>query len=728
MTLSSPMRERSRSPFDAVESTKIQPSHRDRLAVVYVRQSTPQQVLDHQESTRLQYGLTRRAEALGWASERIVVIDDDLGKSGATADGRAGFQRLVSEVSLDHVGLILGIEMSRLARSCKDWHQLLEICALFRTLIADLDGIYDPTQYNDRLLLGLKGTMSEAELHIIKQRMDQGRLSKARRGELTFALPVGYVWTADGAIGFDPDEQVQEVVRLIFRKFAELGTLGGLVRYLARNNVQLGVRIREGPGKGNLIWRRPNRMTLQNLLKHPLYAGAYAYGRRQNDPRRKRPAHPQSGRVVMERDDWHVLIPDHAPAYIAWADYERNVARLQANRARATTLGAVRTGQALLAGLVVCARCGCRLGVHYEDRPDGVFTYECAMKANNYGGARCQHMAGACLDAFVGQHVLAALEPATLELSLAATARVAQERAEIDRLWQQRRERAVYEAERAARQYQAVEPENRLVARTLERAWNEKLTAQQTLEEEYHRFVREQPRLLTAEEREAIRRLAADIPALWHAPTTTAADRKEIIRQVVQRVLVDVQGRSEQVRARIEWVGGDATEGVVRRPIVQLSDLSVYPQLCARIRELTRAGWAVVAIATQLAVEGYQPPRGGQIVAPTLRRLQQELGVRAPRAHMLDRTALGPDEWWPTELGQHLGIPKGSLLGWIRRGVVRARQVDEPLHRWAVWADTAEQERLRAYHRRSISDEMRRRWQPTASAPDTAADKIGRAR
>jgi DNA invertase Pin-like site-specific DNA recombinase len=409
MTLISATRERPRSLLDELGTPKIQPGHRDRLAVVYVRQSTPQQVLNHQESTRLQYGLTRRAEALGWPSERIVVIDDDLGKSGASADGRVGFQRLVSEVSLDHVGLILGIEMSRLARSCKDWHQLLEICALFRTLIADLDGIYDPAQYNDRLLLGLKGTMSEAELHILKQRMDQGRLNKARRGELKFALPIGYVWTADGEIGFDPDEQVQEVIRLIFRKFAEMGTLGGLVRYLARNNIQLGVRIREGAGKGTLAWRRPNRMTLQNMLKHPLYAGAYAFGRRQGDPRRKRPGRPQSGRVVMERDNWHTLIPDHCPSYITWTDYDRNVARLQANRARATEMGAVRSGQALLAGLVICARCGCRLGVHYDDGPAGSYTYECVMKANNYGGARCQHVAGACLDAFVGQRVLAAL-------------------------------------------------------------------------------------------------------------------------------------------------------------------------------------------------------------------------------------------------------------------------------------------------------------------------------
>ncbi|SRR5579883_3192 len=268
----------------ALHSEKGGPWHRDRLAVVYVRQSTVQQVLAHQESTRLQYGLVDRAQALGWAADRVLVIDEDLGRSGTRADERAGFQRLVSEVSLDHVGLILGLEMSRLARSDRDWYQLLELCALFRTLIADLDGVYDPAQYNDRLLLGLNGTLSEAELHVLKQRMHEGRRNKARRGELRFALPIGYVWGPEGTIGFDPDEQVPAVVRLVFRKFAELGTLHGVLRYLADHQIQLGIRVREGPGKGELVWRRPNRMTLQTMLKHPLYAGAYAYGRRQRIP------------------------------------------------------------------------------------------------------------------------------------------------------------------------------------------------------------------------------------------------------------------------------------------------------------------------------------------------------------------------------------------------------------------------------------------------------------
>ncbi len=706
--------------LDDVRSEKLRPFHRERLAVVYVRQSTPQQVLDHQESTRLQYGLVSRAQALGWEASRILVIDDDQGKSGTSAQGRVGFQRLVSEVSLDHVGIIFGVEMSRLARSNKDWHQLLELCALFHTLIADLDGIYDPAQYNDRLLLGLKGTMSEAELHILKQRMHQGRLSKAQRGELQFALPIGYIWSLTGEIQFDPDEQVQQVVRLVFRSFEELGTLGGLVRYLAQHQIQLGVRVREGPGKGELVWRRPNRATLQMMLKHPLYAGSYVYGRRQEDPRRKQPERPRTGRVVMTTEEWLVLLSNRCPAYISPEQYERNQARLQANRARADALGVARSGPALLAGLVVCARCGCRLNVHYDDGGARLHTYECVERWTHYGEPKCQHLAGPCLDTFISQQVLAALEPAALELSLTATERLEQERAELDRLWQQRRERAAYEVERAARQYHAVEPEHRLVARTLERAWEEKLVAQQQLEEEYHRFVQHKPRLLSETEREDIRRLATDIPALWSASTTTAADRKEIIRQVVERVIVDVQGSSERVKVRIEWIGGGSTEGVVIRPVGKLSDLSTYPQICQQVQVLSEAGWTAIAIAQALNDAGFRPPRSTTgFRVETITQLQRQLGVRAPRPRVRYHDGLLPDEWWLTELARLLGIPRGSLSHWIRQGLVRARQLDDPLHRWVVWADEAEQERLRQYHQRAIGDDFRHRWTdaPLAEQP-----------
>jgi DNA invertase Pin-like site-specific DNA recombinase len=697
--------------LDDVRAEKIRAFHRERLAVVYVRQSTVQQVLDHQESTRLQYGLVSRAQALGWAADRVVVIDEDLGKSGASAQGRTGFQRLVSEVSLDHVGIILGVEMSRLARSNKDWHQLLELCALFHTLIADLDGIYDPVQYNDRLLLGLKGTMSEAELHILKQRMHQGRLNKAQRGELQFALPVGYVWSPTGEIQFDPDEQVQQVVRLIFHTFEDLGTLGGLVRYLAQQQIQLGVRVREGPGKGELVWRRANRATLQMMLKHPLYAGCYVYGRRQEDPRRKQAERPRTGRVVMSTDEWLVLLPNHCPAYISSEQYECNQLRLQANRARAEAMGAARNGSALLAGLVVCARCGCRLNVHYDDGGAQLHTYECMERWTHYGEPKCQHLAGPCLDAFVSQQVLAALEPAALELSLSATERLEQERAELDRLWQQRRERAAYDVERAARQYQAVEPEHRLVARTLERTWEEKLLLSQQLEEEYHRFLQQKPRILSQTQREAIRRLATDIPALWVASTTTDADRKEIIRQVVERVIVDVQGSSERVKVRIEWIGGGYTEGVVIRPIGKLTDLSTYPQICQRVQELTEAGGTASAIAQALCDEGYGSARAtASFGKQTVRQIQRHVGAKAARPRSRSRQELLPDEWWAGELARMLDIPRASLHHWIRQGLVRARQLAEPLHRWVVWADEAEQERLRQYHQRAIGDDLRHRW------------------
>ena len=707
-------------PVGALRSEMVRSWHRDRLAVVYVRQSTAQQVLDHQESTRLQYGLAGRAQALGWAADRVLVIDEDLGRSAATVEGRTGFQRLVSEVSLDHVGLILGVEMSRLARSSKDWHQLLELCALFRTLIADLDGVYDPTQYNDRLLLGLKGTLSEAELHVLKQRMHQGRLSKARRGELSFALPIGYIWGADGTISFDPDEQVQATVRLVFRKFTELGTLHGVLRYLADHEIRLGVRVREGSGKGELVWRRPNRMTLQNLLKHPLYAGAYVYGRRQDDPRRRQPGRPSTGRVVMAPSAWLAFLPNRCPAYIPWEQYEANQAQLAANQVRVASRGAVRTGPALLAGVVVCGRCATRLLVRYHGTP-ARSAYVCARRASDYGEPSCQHIAGAGLDAFVSQQVLAALEPAALDLSLAAAARVEQERADVLRLWQQRRERVAYEVARARRQYDAVEPEHRLVARTLERQWEEKLATQQQLEEAYDRVLREQPRTLTEAERTAIRRLAADIPALWAAPTTTDADRKAIIRQVVARVVVVPVGTSEQVQVTIEWIGGCRTAGTITRPITRTTDLSTYAAVCEWVRTLTAAGLPTQTIAERLNAEGYQPARGERFGVQTIRDLRRQLGLSGRRPQSPAPVERDADEWWCATLAPRLGIPKGTLQQWIRRGWVRARQEPDGLRRWIVWADVAEQERLRQLHQRPVRDALRGQWLQREEVSDDLA-------
>jgi DNA invertase Pin-like site-specific DNA recombinase len=695
----------------AFASEKIQPAHHDRLAVVYVRQSTLQQVLDHQESTRLQYDLVSRAQQLGWHPDRILLIDDDLGKSGATTVGRAGFQRLVSEVSLNHVGLILGIEISRLARSSKDWHQLLELCALFGTLIADSDGIYDPAHYNDRLLLGLKGTMSEAELHIIKQRMQQGKLNKARRGELGMPLPIGYMRRPSGEVILDPDEQVQAVIRLIFAKFTELGTLNAVLRYLVRHGIQLGIRVRTGLTKGDLEWHRPNRMTLQNLLKNPIYAGAYAYGRRQVDRRKQQPGRPWTGRVVMDPAAWLVLIKDQYPTYISWTQYEANLAQLQANQHRADTMGSPRAGAALLAGLVVCGLCGRRMGTQYDGGKPNRHTYLCSRGRADYGTTMCQAVAGPPLDQWISHWLLAALQPAALEVSLEAAHHLEAERAALDRLWQQRRERAAYDVARAERQYQLAEPENRLVVRALEGAWEQALGTQQALEEDYARFVQEHPRLLSADEQAAIRQLATDVPGLWHAPTTTMVERKAILRQVVERVRITAQGSTEQVHAVIEWAGGHRTEDVVIRPVGRLEQLSYYPQLCERVRALHADGLGPTAIAAQLNAEGYRPPKrrerfGRQGVVD----LQQRLGLRTRQPRAIRRTTLQPDEWWVGTLTQRIGMPEVTMHHWIRRGWVRAHQQTEPPYRWVIWADAAELERLCQLHAAPSGSHTRRLW------------------
>src|SRR5215216_3838724 len=414
---------------------KIGRVHLQRLAVVYVRQSTAQQVLQHQESTRLQYGLVNRARELGWPEDRILVVDDDLGHSAAEGERRVGFQRLVSEVSLDHVGMILGVEISRLARSSKDWHQLLEICALFGTLIADSDGICDPADFNDRMLLGLKGTMSEAELHVMKQRMYQGKLSKARRGELGFDVPTGYVRSSSGEVIFDPDEEVQQVVELIFRKFEELVTVHGLLRYLAAHGIRVGVRVRNGESKGELEWHAPNQTTLQNMLKNPIYAGAYAYGRRRIDPRKRKPGRRSTGRTSPSSGGWHVLLKDRRPAYISWEPTRKNLGQLADNRALADAKGAPRNGNSLLQGLVACGRCGARMTVNYHGN-DRRYSYVCTRQNTVYGGSSCQCLSGVPLDEFAEEKVLEALEPAALELSLETAKNIESERTELDGLWQ----------------------------------------------------------------------------------------------------------------------------------------------------------------------------------------------------------------------------------------------------------------------------------------------------
>jgi hypothetical protein len=572
----------------------------------------------------------------------------------------------------------------------------MEKCALFDTLLADPDGIYDPSDYNDRLLLGLKATMSEAELHIMRSRLDQGRLNKARRGEVFYLPPLGYVRVASGGFGLDPDQQVQDIVRLLFDKLDELGTITSVLRYLVRHQIRLPFRLHQGPNRGQLDWRRPCRPTLSNTYHNPTYAGAYVHGRRPVDPRRQVPGRPGTGRTVAPPEEWEVLIKDHLPAYITWDRYLANLKRLEANRARAFALGVPREGPSLLGGLLICGRCGRRMMVAYGNQGSRL-SYRCNRGRLEYGQPSCQSLAGKVLDELVSRQVLEALEPAALEASLQATAVVEQERARLERHWQQNRQRARYEVERAARQYQAVEPENRLVAIELERRWEQALHARRVLEEDYDRFVRERPGELCESDRALIRALAADLPHLWEAPSTTAADRQTIIRSVVQQVVVEAQGSSEQVDVSIHWFGGFVSQHRLRRPVAHYDQLSNYAQLKERVGALRGEGLTAPEIAVVLNREGFLPPkRRATSNSQMVRELVARWGLSSWRRSEADGGVLGEHEWWLNGLALELEMPSITLFTWLRRGWVQGRKLPGGrLGRWVLWADDPELDRLR---------------------------------
>jgi hypothetical protein len=547
-------------------------------------------------------------------------------------------------------------------------------------------------------MLGLTGIRSEAELQVLKRRMQEGQRNTARRGELFTIPPTGYVKLPTGEFTLDPDEQAQAVVRLVFEQFERLGTIGKVLRYFRENGIRLGVRARARANRGQLEWRKPIRRTLTSILHHPIYAGSYCYGRRRVDARQKKPGRPNTGRVLVSPENYVALLPGRCPAYITLERYEAIQRRIADNRARSESKGAPREGPSLLAGLVSCARCGYRMAVHYSGR--GVYLrYICESGDDSCCPPR-RSIAGRVLDDLVTEQVLAALQPGALELSLAAAADVLLERERLDANWQQRLERSRYQVQRAERQYRAVEPENRLVARTLERQWEESLQEVRRLEEDYARFRRQQPATLTEQEAEQIRALAQDLPALWQAPTTTAADRQQIVRFLVERVVVDIAGDGDRVRVQLTWVGGQTSEHEVLRPVLRYEQTDGFDRLLARIQELRSQGLLFREVGERLNGEGFRPLKQadrftGQIVWRILRR-------RSPSPKPLMerwRGELQRDEWFVGDLAGKLGIPKKTLLAWLHRGWVKYRALRGPRAPWVCWADAEELRRLRRLRR-----------------------------
>jgi DNA invertase Pin-like site-specific DNA recombinase len=660
--------------------TLIQPSHLRRSALVYVRQSTPKQVALNQESTRRQYQLTEMAQKLGWPRPRISVIDDDLGLSGTSSSERLGFQRLVAAISLGEVGLVLVTEVSRLSRLNSDWHRVIELCAVFATLIADEDGLYDPRDPNDRLVLGLKGTLFSAELHILRARMRGGLLNKARRGALALRLPVGLRRLADGSVVQDPDEQVRLTIQTIFEQFGRLQSARAVQRYFNAHHLQMPRYVQTGPDAGGLVWVAPTYQMIQQVLTNPAYAGLFVFGRR---VQQTCPGTPPQIREHRRRvDEWDIVVPGVYPGYISPAQYEANREALRANMDNFAQKGrgAPREGPGLLAGLVVCGKCGRRMTVSYGNHHH---LYHCRREQLTYDAPQCQSFAVHHLDAAVRDQFLAAVQPARLETILSALDVLEQERCALDHQWQLKLERARYAARLAQRQYDAVDPENRLVARELETRWNDALTALQALERDYAKACRTELAPLSDAEQQAVRQLAADLPAVWDAPTTQTADRKQLLRLVIQEVRVTVTQSTSPRTAEVTilWSGGATTTHTVRCPPTGwhcVTDPTVVATIRALARELPD-----YQIAERLNTQGLRTRTGKVWTHARVQsvRKQHQIPTACPVAPT-DTPVRGDGLMSSAAAADVLKVSKSLINYWIPQGIIRSEQRMAQSYQW----------------------------------------------
>jgi DNA invertase Pin-like site-specific DNA recombinase len=598
---------------DYEKQEKVRAEHRARNAYLYVRQSTLRQVLENVESTKRQYALRERAVALGWDAQQIVVIDSDLGQSGASAADREGFQKLVTEVGLGRAGIVLGLEVSRLARNSTDWHRLIELCALTNTLILDEDGVYDPGQFNDRLLLGLKGTMSEAELHILRSRMRGGILNKARRGELAIPLPAGFLYDGNQRVILDPDQQVQQSIRQVFGAFRRSGSILGVVREFRNKQWKFPVRTPKGPRPGDLEWGELTRNRVNSVLHNPRYAGAYVYGQNRN---RRKPDGAGWHVERLPREQWYQLQCNAHPGYLSWEEYEENVRHLHENAPapQPQGRGAAREGPALLQGLTYCGVCGARIAVRYHSRGSRLLPeYLCNSNSSNRGAPPCQCIPGAELDQAVGKVLVETMTPAKLELALAVQQEIDEREAETGRLYQMQVDRARYESTLAQRRYKAVDPDNRLVAGTLEAEWNDKLRLVREAEQEYDRL-RTARQAVTAQAREQILRLAEDFRQMWQDPQTPDRERKRMARLLIEDVTL-IRG-PEQVTAHIRFKGGTA-----HTIHVPLHRGRTDPRAIDTIQRLSVGHHNQTSIAEVLNQMGIKTARGKIFTSKTVRQI-----------------------------------------------------------------------------------------------------------
>ena len=629
---------------------KVRAHHLGRKAYLYVRQSTVRQVFENTESSERQYALRGRALALGWPADHIVVVDCDQGQSAASVADRAGFQQLVSEVGMARVGIVMGLEVSRLARNSSDWHRLLEICALTETLILDEDGVYDPTHFNDRLLLGLKGTMSEAELHVLRARLRGGILNKAQRGALQLRLPVGLVDGPDGRVVLDPDAQVQDSIRLLFEVFARTGSAHGTVKHFREHGLPFPTRIHTGPCRGDLVWLPLGESRALHVLRNPRYAGAYAFGKSST----RRTGDGRHTFQVLPRERWHALIPGAHEGYIAWPQYEQHQRQLADNaqaRGADRRTCVPREGPALLQGLAVCGRCGNPMSVRYHVRRGSVSPdYVCAGMRSTLATPTCQAISGADIDRAMGALLIAVMTPVALEVTLAVEQELRVRADEADGLRRKQVDRARYEAELARRRYMHVDPDNRLVAEALEGEWNNRLRALATAQEEYERRREADPLTLDAQLRARVLALARDFPRLWRDPSTPDRERKRMARLILEDVTL-LKGADVAVQVRFK--GGATRSLTVPRAKASWEERQTRQEvvrLIDRLLDEHTDGEVAAILNARGLVSGTGKPFSGDRVA-TVRRAYRlkDRGTRLRDAGLLslDEIAetLGVNTW-----------------------------------------------------------------------------------
>jgi DNA invertase Pin-like site-specific DNA recombinase len=645
-----------------VKSELVKPSHLTRKAVVYIRQSTPHQVVSNQESLRLQYALRQRARELGWHEADIDVIDTDLGLSGASAAGRSGFKELVGRVGLSEVGLILSIEVTRLARNCSDWYPLLDICGLRGCLIADRDGVYDPGSANGRLLLGLKGTISELELHTIRSRLTAGLLAKAERGELALNLPIGLMRDPSGVVVKDPDLAVQERLELVFEMFLKFRTVAKVMRVLNERGLDLPRRDRHGDPR----WARATVASVASILKNPAYAGAFVYGRtRMHTPIREGASKAKARRPI---DEWRIVVKDRYPAYIDWSTYEKICTTIRDNRAeymRIKTRGAPRDGELLLHGIAWCGRCGHKMFVRYK----GGGQYVCNHLRSNEGLPTCQEMRAARIDKAVADSFLTALAPAELDALSKARRAQLQVDAALRASAERQLERKRYAAALAERQFNRVDPDNRLVAAELERRWEAALNEVRAAEEGLAQQASPQPVAqmgIGKEMQGKIISLAGRLPQIWADPTTTDAHRKALLRCLVDKVVLD-RGEHDVASVRIVWRGGAVTKLEVHQRVNAVVKLARGVEMRDRALTLARAGMYDDQIAAVLTGEGHRSPNSESEVFPiTIQRIRHAAGMQVSQPRT--RWTHDADVLTAPELAVKLNVPVNWLYVQIRKG------------------------------------------------------------